>query len=67
MTAETRLAIQAAVVPVGKSPDALPIGVQVAGRPFQEEIVLGIAEAIDAEFGFIAPPLSANSKSVQRD
>lgn len=51
------LGAPAAVVPVGKSPEGLPIGVQVAGRPFEDETVLGIAEAIDEEFGFIAPPL----------
>ena len=50
----------AAVVPVGKSPEGLPIGVQIAGRPFEDEIVLGIAEAIDKEFGFIAPPISTD-------
>ena len=54
------LGAPAAVVPVGKSPDGLPIGVQIAGRPFEDEIVLGIAEAIDKEFGFIAPPISAD-------
>jgi amidase len=54
------LGAPAAVVPVGKSPDGLPIGVQIAGRPFEDEIVLGVAEAIDKEFGFIAPPISAD-------
>ena len=54
------LGAPAAVVPVGKSPKGLPIGVQIAGRPFEDEVVLGIAEAIDKEFGFIAPPISAN-------
>jgi Asp-tRNA(Asn)/Glu-tRNA(Gln) amidotransferase A subunit family amidase len=60
------LGAPAAVVPVSKSPEGLPIGVQVAGRPFEDEIVLGIAEAIDKEFGFIAPPISANRNPVQR-
>ncbi len=60
------LGAPAAVVPVGKSPEGLPIGVQVAGRPFEDEIVLGIAEAIDKEFGFIAPPVSANRNQAQR-
>ncbi|MHB1958923.1 MAG: amidase [Acidobacteriaceae bacterium] len=50
------LGAPAAVVPVGRSPEGLPIGVQVAGRPFEDEIVLGIADAIDKEFGFIPPP-----------
>ncbi|MHB1936284.1 MAG: amidase [Acidobacteriaceae bacterium] len=52
------LGAPAAVVPVGKSPEGLPIGVQVAGRPFEDEIVLEIADAIDKEFGFVPPPLA---------
>ncbi len=60
------LGAPAAVVPVGKSPEGLPIGVQVAGRPFEDEIVLGIAEAIDKEFGFLAPSVSANRNQAQR-
>jgi Asp-tRNA(Asn)/Glu-tRNA(Gln) amidotransferase A subunit family amidase len=51
------LAAPAAVVPVGRSPEGLPIGVQVAGRPFEDEVVLAVAEAIDREFGFQAPPM----------
>jgi Asp-tRNA(Asn)/Glu-tRNA(Gln) amidotransferase A subunit family amidase len=51
------LGAPAAVVPVGRSPEGLPIGVQVAGRPFEDEIVLAIANVIDKEFGFVAPPL----------
>ena len=47
----------AAIVPVGKSLTGLPIGVQVAGRPFADELVLAIANVIDKEFGFIAPPI----------
>ncbi len=52
------LGAPAAVVPVGKSAEGLPIGVQIAGRPFDDEIVLGIAEAVDREFGFVPPPIS---------
>ncbi|HEY6804490.1 MAG TPA: amidase [Pyrinomonadaceae bacterium] len=33
-------------VPAGKSPEGLPIGVQVVGRPFAEELVLQAAEII---------------------
>ncbi len=47
----------AAVVPVGSSPQGLPIGVQVAGRPFEDERVLGIAAAIEAAFGYRPPPV----------
>jgi Asp-tRNA(Asn)/Glu-tRNA(Gln) amidotransferase A subunit family amidase len=46
----------AAVVPVGSSPEGLPIGVQVAARPYQDEMALGIAAAIDREFGYTPPP-----------
>jgi Asp-tRNA(Asn)/Glu-tRNA(Gln) amidotransferase A subunit family amidase len=48
----------AAVVPVGRSPQGLPIGVQVAGRPFQDESVLGVAAAIERAFGYRPPPLA---------
>jgi len=41
----------AAVVPVGKSPEGLPIGVQIVGRPWEEEMVLSIAEVVEKEAG----------------
>ena len=57
------LGAPAAVVPVARSTEGLPIGIQVAGRPFEDEIVLAIANAIDKEFGFVAPPeISATVK-----
>ena len=37
----------AAVVPVGRSPQGLPIGVQLVGRPWQEEQMLAVAGALD--------------------
>jgi Asp-tRNA(Asn)/Glu-tRNA(Gln) amidotransferase A subunit family amidase len=52
------LAAPAAVVPVGRSAEGLPIGVQVAARPFEDEIALGIAAVIDRAFGYQAPPLA---------
>lgn len=51
------LGAPAAVVPVGQSPDGLPIGVQIAARPYEDEITLAIAGVIDREFGYQAPPL----------
>jgi Asp-tRNA(Asn)/Glu-tRNA(Gln) amidotransferase A subunit family amidase len=57
------LGAPAAVVPVGQSPEGLPIGVQIAGRPFEDERVLGIAAAIEASFGYTPPPLSAGMYS----
>ncbi|HVW79224.1 MAG TPA: amidase [Alloacidobacterium sp.] len=53
------LASPAAVVPVGCSADGLPIGVQIAGRPYEDELVLTVAAAIESEFGYKPPPLSS--------
>ena len=36
-----------AVVPVAMSSDGLPIGVQVVGRPFEDELVLAVAKRIE--------------------
>jgi Asp-tRNA(Asn)/Glu-tRNA(Gln) amidotransferase A subunit family amidase len=38
----------AAVVPVGRSPEGLPIGVQIVGRPWEEEQVLSVAGALES-------------------
>jgi amidase len=51
------LACPAAVVPVGRSDEGLPIGVQIAARPFEDEIALGIAGIMDCVFGYRPPPL----------
>lgn len=51
------LGAPAAVVPVGRSPEGLPIGVQIAARPFEDEVVLGIAATVDAAFGYQAPKI----------
>ena len=50
------LAAPAAVVPVGRSLEGLPIGVQVAARPFEDEVALGVASILDAAFGYQPPP-----------
>lgn len=50
------LGMPGAVVPVGKSPEDLPIGVQIAARPWEEEIVLSVAEILDREFPRQLPP-----------
>jgi Asp-tRNA(Asn)/Glu-tRNA(Gln) amidotransferase A subunit family amidase len=46
----------AVVVPVGRSPEGLPIGVQVVGRPFEEEMVLAVAQEIESSCGNLAEP-----------
>jgi Asp-tRNA(Asn)/Glu-tRNA(Gln) amidotransferase A subunit family amidase len=52
------LASPATVVPIGRSREGLPIGVQVAGRPFSDELVLTVAAALDMEFGYVPPPMA---------
>jgi Asp-tRNA(Asn)/Glu-tRNA(Gln) amidotransferase A subunit family amidase len=53
------LGLPAAVVPVGQSPEGLPIGVQIVGRPWQEESVLAVAAALEAQRGaWPKPPLA---------
>jgi Asp-tRNA(Asn)/Glu-tRNA(Gln) amidotransferase A subunit family amidase len=52
------LGMPAATVPVAHSSEGLPIGVQIVGRPWEEELVLGVSEAVEkARPGFIAPPI----------
>jgi amidase len=55
------LAAPAAVVPVGRSPEGLPIGVQVVARPFEDETVLGVAAVVDEAFGYRPPPMAVQS------
>ena len=49
----------AAVVPVAHSSEALPIGVQIVGRPWEEEQVLAVAVTLEKECGaWKIPPIS---------
>jgi amidase len=52
------LAAPAAVIPVSRSPEGLPIGVQIIARPFQDEVALVVAAVVDAAFGYRPPPMS---------
>ena len=47
----------AAVVPISRSADGLPIGLQLAGRPYSDEQVLAIATILEENFGYTAPPM----------
>jgi len=52
------LGTPAAVVPVGKSPEGLPIGVQIVARPWEEEIALSVAAALEQQCGgWRRPPI----------
>ena len=54
------LAMPAAVVPAGRSSEGLPIGVQIAGRPYDDEIVLAIAAALEQELEQeFTPPMAS--------
>jgi Asp-tRNA(Asn)/Glu-tRNA(Gln) amidotransferase A subunit family amidase len=50
------LGFPAVVVPVGRSPEGLPIGVQIVGRPWEEELVLAVAAALEEARGEWQPP-----------
>jgi amidase len=51
------LGTPAAVVPVSQSPEGLPIGVQISAGPWQEELVLAVAEKLESVRGpFPNPP-----------
>jgi Asp-tRNA(Asn)/Glu-tRNA(Gln) amidotransferase A subunit family amidase len=45
------LGFPAAVVPMGYSEQGLPIGVQIVGRPWEEEVVLAVAARLERECG----------------
>jgi Asp-tRNA(Asn)/Glu-tRNA(Gln) amidotransferase A subunit family amidase len=54
------LGFPAAVVPMAQSPEGLPIGIQVVGRPWEEELVLRVAAQLEAQRGrFPLSPLQA--------
>jgi Asp-tRNA(Asn)/Glu-tRNA(Gln) amidotransferase A subunit family amidase len=49
----------AAVVPVSQSSEHLPIGVQIVGRPWEEEQVLSVAAALEDQVkGWRVPPIA---------
>jgi len=50
-------------LPVGLSSDGLPLGLQLLGKPFDEETVFKAAHAIEKAAGFTALPQSVLSKA----
>ena len=46
----------AAAVPVGRSNEGLPIGVQIIARPWEEELVLAVAAELEAQRGVWQAP-----------
>ena len=43
-------------VRIGSSPEGLPIGVQVAAKPWREDVALALAQALETAFGGWKPP-----------
>ena len=52
--------LPAASVPCGFSPEAMPIGLQMIGKPFDEATVLRVADAFerDTEWHLRYPPIA---------
>jgi amidase len=46
------------VVPVGRTPDGLPVGIQVIGGPFEDRTTLAVARVLEGLLGGYAPPPS---------
>jgi Asp-tRNA(Asn)/Glu-tRNA(Gln) amidotransferase A subunit family amidase len=52
------LGFPAVVVPMGYSDEGLPIGVQIVGRPWEEEVVLAVAAKLEEQRGrWQGPPV----------
>lgn len=43
--------LPAVAVPAGRSPEGLPVGVQIIGRPFEERLVLAVARIVEESLG----------------
>lgn len=53
------LGLPAVVIPFGMSPEGLPIGVQLVGRPYEEELILELAVRLENARGPFAAPATA--------
>jgi Asp-tRNA(Asn)/Glu-tRNA(Gln) amidotransferase A subunit family amidase len=50
------LGMPAAALPISESNEGVPVGVQIAGRPWEEELVLTISELLENECGWNRKP-----------
>src|SRR5215469_823921 len=48
--------LPATAVPIGLSPDGLPIGVQIVGPAFEDRTPIAFAALLEREFGGFVPP-----------
>ena len=53
------LGLPAAVIPYGQTQDGMPVGIQLVGRPYDEELILEVAVRLEQARGpFPAPPMA---------
>jgi amidase len=51
--------LPATAIPIGQSPDGLPVGAQIIGNSFAYPLCLNMARWLETEWcGFVPPPLS---------
>lgn len=51
--------LPATAIPIGQSPDGLPVGAQIIGNSFADPLCLNMARWLETEWcGFVPPPLS---------
>jgi amidase len=48
--------LPATAAPIGRSPEGLPIGMQIIGPALEDRTTLRFAELIEQEFGGFTPP-----------
>jgi amidase len=48
--------LPATAVPIGRSADGLPIGVQIVGPAFEDHTPIAFATLLEREFGGFVPP-----------
>ena len=54
------LGLPAAVIPYGRDEDGMPVGIQLVGRPYDEELILEVAVRLEQARGpFPAPEMAA--------
>jgi Asp-tRNA(Asn)/Glu-tRNA(Gln) amidotransferase A subunit family amidase len=55
------LGLPAMVIPYGRNQDGLPVGIQLVGRPYEEELILEVAVRLEQARGpFPAPPMAVS-------
>jgi amidase len=52
----TVLGLPATVAPIGRSPEGLPVGVQIVGAYLEDRTTIALAGLVEREFGGFVPP-----------